>query len=384
MFEGRINDADSGKLGEANPLNVLFEKALRQDAEALRNLLTLLHTKHYQEVVGRLKGLGTGARTKTIDDIFQDTITNLMERLQSGELKDLDAERRQDVLKYFQGLCNGRLRDHVRPRKNPALKRHLAPLHEEIPDRSVRIPGEQRNTEHILLLNDAVNRLDPEFARILRMYLDDIPYEKMAELTGKKVETLRNIVVRIKSVLVADILPRSETARINFERKRREPLRVLPRWEEIVDAIGLLPIEAQEAIRFVHLEKHTESELAGRLGVKGAEKAQARLGWGYQILSRELNYPFPDAFRVVVPRPKKKLPTRVEIEEAVAKLPPMYRDAFTCVVIEGHDVEELARRNDDDDSYRAQSQFEEACRLLAVKFKESFPDAYYMALRDEE
>jgi len=221
VLEGRIDDADPGKLGEANPLNLLFEKALRQDEEAMRNLLTLLHTQHYQEVVGRLKGLGTGARTKTIDDIFQDTITNLMERLQSGELKGLDEERRKDVLKYFQGLCNGRLRDHVRPRKNPALKRHKAPLHEEIRDRDARIPGEQHDTEHIVLLNDAINRLEPEYARILRMYLDDIPYEKMAEVTGKKVETLRNLVRRIKSVLVADILPRSQTARINFERKQK-------------------------------------------------------------------------------------------------------------------------------------------------------------------
>ena len=390
VFEGRIDDADPRKLAEANPLNLLFEKALRQDAEAMRHLLTLLQTKHYREVVGRLRGLGTRARTKTLEDIFQETSIILMKKLESGALKDLDEENRKDMLKYFQGLCNGRLRDHVRVRKSPALQRHMPPLHEGIPDRDARIPGDQHNTEHLALLRGAMSRLEPEHARILEMHLDDTPYKQMALVTGKKAETLRNLVVRIKGAVVADILPRSETARIHFERKQKEPLKVLPSWEELLEAIESLPVELQEAVSFVHLEKHTEEEMARQLGDNGARKAKALLKDAYQSLSAQLSYPFPDGFRVIVPRipsdPRTptKLPTRAEIEGAVAKLPPMYRDAFRFVYMEGHDAEDLGRHPDIDGTDRAQSRLDEACRLLSVKFKEVFPDAYYMALRDEE
>jgi hypothetical protein len=67
----------------------------------------------------------------------------------------------------------------------------------------------------------------------------------------------------------------------------------------------------------------------------------------------------------------------------VAKLPPMYRDAFQFVCMEGNDVEDLSHNPGIDGTAQAESQLDEACRLLSLQFKETFPDAYYMALRDE-
>jgi RNA polymerase sigma factor (sigma-70 family) len=382
MSEKRVEDEDSEKLADANPIDLLFEKALRQDGEAMRHLVTLLSTTYYRQIIGRLKGLGTGAHTKTIEDLFQDTLIILMKKLESGELKDLNEKHRKDVLKYFQGLCDGRLRDVVRPRKDPALKRHKTPLTEGVADRDAKIPGVQRDTEHIALIDGAMTRLEPDHSLIMKMYRNGDSYEEMAQVTGKRVETLRNLVSRLKSVLLADIVRRSDTARINFERSREEPIKVLPSWEEILEAIDVLPVEIGQAIRFVDLEHHTMDELARKLGARGKEKARARLEAAYQSLSAKLHYPFPDVFRVVGPKPKKKLHSRAEIEAAVAKLPPMYKEAFEFVHMEGHSVEELALRLDDDPE-RAQSRVEEACRQLSLQFKESFPDAYYRSLRDD-
>lgn len=111
--------------------------------------------------------MGTRANTHTVEDVFQETIMDLMEKLEAGELKDLPEERRKDALLYFQGLCNGKLRDVVRARKSPVLQRRKAQIPEEFADRRAKIPGQQRDTEHFVLLDEAISRLDPEHAQVV-------------------------------------------------------------------------------------------------------------------------------------------------------------------------------------------------------------------------
>jgi RNA polymerase sigma factor (sigma-70 family) len=377
---GNPPNEDPEQVAEAPSLEYLFEQALRGDNEALRHFMTLINTKHYKLITQRLRGLKTGAGNATVEDIFQDTVINLMEKLQDGEIKDLKDDDRKDILEYFQKLCNGRLKDAVRKRKSPALERHKTKIPEQFPDRSVKIPGEQRYTEHLSLIDYAASRLSPEHAAILKMYRDEVPYAEMARITGKKEETLRNLIARLKNELQLKIVPRSETAALHFERGRSQPLPDQPTWAQIDAVVALMPPEIGEAVRFVHVERHTVEELGRSLGVQGSEKAKARLVQAYQTLRGRLKFPFPDCFQMVGPRPGSRQLTRREIEAAVDKLPAAIKDAFLFVHVEGHTVEELAEKIGDDETHRAQGRLDDAYRVLSLRLNDDFPDAYERAL----
>jgi RNA polymerase sigma factor (sigma-70 family) len=292
---GRPDDENPEVLADSAPLTHLLGQALCGDTEAGQLLMTLLSTDHYQTIIGRLKGMGTGANTHTVEDVFQDTIMDLMGKLEAGELKDLPEERRKDALKYFQGLCNGKLRDVVRARKSPALQRRKAQIPEKFADPKARIPGEQRDTEHFALLDEAIGRLDPEQAQVIKMYREGIPYEEMARRTGKLEETLRNIVARLKTGMLMDVISRSETAAFNYERLQKESRRKASR-KEIEAAVAKLPAISKDAFMFVHYEGHTVEELAARLGDDDPHRAQARLEDAYRLLNQQFNDLFPDAY----------------------------------------------------------------------------------------
>lgn len=286
---------DPEQVAEAPSLEFLFEQALRQDKDALKHLFTLINTKHYKQITARLKGLRTGAGNPTVEDVFQDTVITLMEKLEAGELKELTEEDRKDILKYFQGLCNGRLKDVVRKRKSPVLQRHKAQIPETFADRGAKIPGEQRYTEYLSLIDYAASRLSPEHAAILRMYRDGVPYEEMARITGKKVETLRNLIVRLKDELQLVIVPRSDTAELHYEKSLNPPKRRLTR-REIEAAVEKLPAINKDAFLFVHVEGNSVEQLAERIGDDDTHRAQGRLEDAYRILSQRLNDIFPDAY----------------------------------------------------------------------------------------
>ncbi len=248
-----------------------------------------------------------------------------------------------------------------------------------IPDHNARIPGEGRHTEHLALMAEAARQLSPENFAIYQMHLDQVPIKEIALRTGKKEETLRNTLVRIREQLQEYIVPKSQTAEFNY-RKQQILAKRRPSWERILDAISVLPPTIEEAIRYVHLEKHSPEELARKLGDRGVEKANARLKQGYMTLSGQLKYPFPEAFSKVGPGGRTKQLTRKEIESAVDKLPPYERHAFRFVHVEGHTLEELAQNiGDDDETHRAQARLDDAYRILHQRLKEVFPDAYEQA-----
>lgn len=251
-------------------------------------------------------------------------------------------------------------------------------LSDLIPDPNARIPGEGRHTEHLALIAEAARQLSPENFAIYQMQLDGLSFKEMALKTGKKEETLRNAVVRIREQLRDYIVPKSQTAEFNY-RKQQILAKRLPSWERILDAISALPPTIEEAIRFVHLEKHSLEELARKLGDRGLEKAEARIEQGYRSLSGQLKYPFPEAFSKVGPGATKQL-TRKDIESAVDKLPPYERHAFRYVHVEGHTLEELAENIGDLEGTRlAQLRLDDAYRILHLRLKEVFPDAYEQA-----
>lgn len=279
---------------------VLLGRAFQGDPEAAHWLVTLLESDYHDRITGRMKSLHTGAHTGTIDDVFQDTLIQFMDRLKAGELKDLPPEDRQDILKFFQRICDGRLRDEVRPRQNPALKRHMEEVPSDLVDQDGRIPGDSRRTEHVSLVNAAIARLEPEHARIMRRYLDGVSYGELSKETGRSEEALRMLVGRVKRLLQEDILPRSATARVNFEKEQTKARR-WPSRSEIEAAIAVLPPEIKEAALFVHIERRSVEDLARKLGSRGYEKAHARLEQAYQSLSGRMKAPFPEAFDKAAP-----------------------------------------------------------------------------------
>ncbi len=286
---------------DANPQEILLGRALAGDPEAAHWLVTLLQSQHYRDITGRMKSLFTGAHTATIDDVYQDTLIKFMERLKAGELKDISQEDRSDIQKYFQRLCDGRLRNAVFLRKSPLLRRGMMEeVPEDLVDESVPIPGESRHTEHLALVNSAVTRLDPEHAAILELYRSGKSYEEMAKETGRSIASLKNLIKRIKDDLQADIALRSATARLAYEEEKAKDRR-WPSRSEIEAAIAILSPTIKEAVVFVHVERRSLDEFARKLGDRGYEKAQARLEQAYRSLAGKMKVPFPEAFEKAVP-----------------------------------------------------------------------------------
>lgn len=285
---------------ESDPQEILLGRALAGDAEAAHWLVTLLQSEGYRDIIGKMGYLKTGAHTATIDDVFQDTLIRFLERLKSGELKDLPAEDRKDIQQYFQRLCDGRLRDAVHARKSPLLARHKEEVPLDLIDPNAQIPGDSRQTEHLALVQSAIARLDPEHALILRKVLAGQAYEEIAKETGRTVPAIKCLMLRIKEDLQADIVPRSATAKLNFEQEKAKERR-WPSRSEIEAAIAILPPEIKEAAALIHLERRSMDDYARKLGDRGYEKAQSRLKQAYRSLAGRMKVPFPEAFEKALP-----------------------------------------------------------------------------------
>lgn len=285
--------------GDSEALDVLLERSLRGDEEAARLLVTLLQTKHYKDIFTGLRKSQL-AHTQTVEDVIQDSIISLLDRLRAGELADLAPEARRDFLTYFKGVLTGNLRNAVRERQSPVLARSKAPLHEEILDKNALVPGSSGNTEHLSLVRQAVTNLDPESAKLLRMYLDGMTYPEISRATGRKEELLRNDVHRIKQALQMDIIPKSATAQLHRETQERRG-KSWPSRAEIEGAIASLPPTIKEAVVRVHLERQPVEAFAATLGDRGGEKAASRLKQAYRTLSFKLKVPFPEAFEKASP-----------------------------------------------------------------------------------
>jgi RNA polymerase sigma factor (sigma-70 family) len=377
---GKPDDSEQGDLAEESALGLLLDQAISGDSEASEHLVTLLGTRYYQRIIKKLDRLRTGAGEPTLEDVFQDSLIELVDSLKAGGLKDLKEEERRNALQYFQNLCKDNLKNLVHRRKSPALKRRKAQLPMQLADPNARIPGEPRHTEHFELIDDAMTRLSPENALILKMYREGVPYKEMARVTGKKEENLRNLLVRLRNELVVDIARRSDTANLNFQKLQREAAKSPPTWGKVTEAILLLPPKLKEVARFVVLESRSLEEAARRLGENGLNEATARLFLVYERLSEKFQGEFPDALRQMGPRPEMKRLSRGEILAAVDKLPLFSKEAFRFVHVQGHSVEELAENIGDDDTHRAQARLDDAYEFLNKRLNDSFPDAYVWAV----
>ena len=100
--------------GASGALDVLLEQALRGDEQALHILIELLQTEHYRRFIASLKRLATSAHTQTIEDVVQESLIGLIEKIRAGELRDLSPGDRADFLGYFQRILDGALRNAVR------------------------------------------------------------------------------------------------------------------------------------------------------------------------------------------------------------------------------------------------------------------------------
>lgn len=280
---------------ESDPQEILLSRALAGDAEGAHWLVTLLQSAYFRDITRQMKSLHTGAHTHTIEDVFQETLIRFLERLKAGEFKDLPPEDRDNIIHYFQRLCDGRLRDEVRTRMSPVLRRDKEEVPETLLDRNARIPGDSRHTEHMSLVNAAIDRLEPLHARVIRLYLSGTSCEDIGRETGRSPDAIKNLIKRLKVDLREDIVPLSATAKVNYEAdKARE--RKWPSRSEIEAAIAILPPEIKEAAAFVHIERRSLDEFARKLGDRGYEKAQARIKQAYRSLAGRMKVPFPEAF----------------------------------------------------------------------------------------
>ena len=374
-----MDSSEAGDLADESALRVLLDQAILGDAEAAEHLVTLLGTKYYQRVLNRLEALKTEAKKPTLQDIFQDSIIELTQSLKSGGLKDLAEKDRQNVLYYFQNLCRDNLKNLLHRRKSPLLKHHLAELPEGLADPNVKIPGEQRHTEHLELIAGAINRLDPDHALIMKLYKDQVSFEEMGRRLDKNAGTLRNQVVYLKEKLIVDIASRSETANFYLQKRQKESAKRPPTWEELAEAVELLPPKLREAAHFVAVEGRSIGAYSRGLGEGGPSEVEARLFLAYENLSKRFGVEFPDALGLMGPRPRIKGLNRKRILEEIDELPQSIKEAFHFVHVEGHTLGELAKKIGDADGSLAQGRLDRAYVLLNERFNDLFPEAYEQA-----
>jgi RNA polymerase sigma factor (sigma-70 family) len=291
----------------ADVLGDAFEAAIRGDAAALSVLLSLLKTRYGQLIFKRLRYHRRGAHTATLDDVFQQSMVDFIERINTGSLEELPEGERRDVVRYFQDLCDRKLENLKKPRTDPVNSRKMGAVpFDLIQDQRLRqkvsIPGAGHDQElRLHLVNAAIAKLDPFDRLVIERYLAEVPYSEISRETGMKVSTLESLVTRIKQDLAEAIAQESKTAMLELERKK-DPGRkksFLPKPEEILSAIEDLPIEAQHAVEFVHLKGGSIEALAASLGSQGLVLAQAQLESGYESLSVALGVPFPDSFHLL-------------------------------------------------------------------------------------
>ncbi len=291
-------------------LEETFENALRGDTQALDVLLTLIKSRYGNLILSRLRHHRGRSHTATIEDIFQQSMVDLMEQIKAGALSDLQDSERRDIVGYFQNLCDRKLENLRKQRLDPLFNPNKEVLPEHVrrdkrTDGEASIPGEERKTEQFLrhqgLLRQAMETLDPSDRKILDLYLARVPYAQISKETGVKVSTLESLVTRIKQKLADRILEQSPTARLHhgMEELPEKPRSLAPTAAEIREAIEGLPRDTQDAITFVHLKGGSIERLAKKLGERGLAKAQARLKRGYESLQIKLDLPFPDSFSIL-------------------------------------------------------------------------------------
>jgi DNA-directed RNA polymerase specialized sigma24 family protein len=290
-------------------LNEAFEGALRGDSESLSALLSLLKTRYGNLIFARLRSHRGSAHTATMEDIFQQSMLDFMEKIKTGALKELEESERRDVVRYFQTLCDRKLEDLRKARKGPLLQRQKEELRDDLVENrripvTPSIPGvESKHDRHMKLLLREIAALDPLDRLVMERNLAHVPYSEISRETGKQISALESLVRRTRQRLADRIARQSPTARIHQEGEKapRQDNSCLPKAEEILAAIGELPIEAQSAIDFVHVKGGSIEELAKTLGDEGLEKAQTRLELGYESLSAKLDLPFPQSFEFLKP-----------------------------------------------------------------------------------
>src|SRR4029077_18800224 len=90
---GRDLGVESRPKRGANPtedvLNETFEAALRGESYALQVLLSILKTRYGNLIFARLRRHRGPAHTSTMEDIFQASIVDFIDQIQSGALAEL-------------------------------------------------------------------------------------------------------------------------------------------------------------------------------------------------------------------------------------------------------------------------------------------------------
>lgn len=289
-------------------LEETFENALRGDGQALEVLLTLIKSKYGNLILSKLRHHRGRSQTATIEDIFQQSMVDLMDQIKAGALSDLKESERRDVVGYFQSLCDRKLENHRKQRLDPLYAHDKEVMPEHIRENKrigteAYIPGDEHKSDKALrhheLLREAKEMLSPSDRNIFDRYLAGVPYAEISQLTGVKVPTLESLVTRIKQKIAERILEQSPTARLHHGLPEQPTKSLVPTAAEIRGAIEDLPRDTQDAITFVHLAGGTVEKLAKKLGDRGLEKAQARLKRGYESLQIKLDLPFPDSFSIL-------------------------------------------------------------------------------------
>ena len=288
-------------------LDELVDRAVSGEAQALDAFFALLQSRYGKLVYRRLRGHRGFSRTGTLEDVFQQGMLELFERIRQDKPSDLQGPGRRDILAYFQKICDQKLENLKKPRKDPVLARRKERLPSELIRDYRRAPPEDPfepetvQERHQRMLDEELGKLAPPDRALLLQYFSRIPYGQIARESGRSESALQTTVHRLKRRIAARLAERSETAYYHQQGMNEASAAALPTGEAIREAVERLPLETKAALKALHIEGLTLDALAARLGENGLEKAQARLDRGYETLSVKLGVPFPGAFSRLKP-----------------------------------------------------------------------------------
>jgi len=180
------------KLLKSNAIHIHDKAAEIQTREKLFDLDEVI--LKYRSVISFRVKKSLGASTPELEDVVNEIITNVIEKLKKGEFRD-----ESSIGTFIYTITSRRIIDYIR-HKSKVLKHAPEPAH--YPD----LQEDIENKERAELMANAIEKLKPKYREVLYLYYyNDLSYKEIANIYGtnpNKVKTSLNDGVKLLKKLI--------------------------------------------------------------------------------------------------------------------------------------------------------------------------------------
>ena len=184
---------------------VLYRRFLDGDEKGLAELISLYHHGLLRFICGYVHDFALA------EDLLQEVFVQIYMR---RTFKAIDGVSFKTYLyKIARNKCLNELKHRKRKKELSldALTEKNAPLTEKVPDgilyATENADDTLENKQRTALIHTALSRLKDEYREVLLLkYFDDLPPERIAKITGKKIKQVYNLLARGKVALKEELL----------------------------------------------------------------------------------------------------------------------------------------------------------------------------------